>query len=71
MDADGSNLVQLTDNDAEDFFPAWSPDGTQIAFTSSRDGNLEIYVMGTDGSDPVNITNHPAADERPTWSPGQ
>ena len=34
MDADGNNARQLTDNDASDFFPVWSPDGGTIVFTS-------------------------------------
>ena len=34
----------------QNFLPAWSPDGTKIAFTTTRDGNAEIYVMNRDGS---------------------
>ncbi|HEY2966360.1 MAG TPA: hypothetical protein VGJ99_08775 [Actinomycetota bacterium] len=37
MDADGTNLVQLTDSPGPDGWPAWSPDGTRIAFSSVRD----------------------------------
>jgi Tol biopolymer transport system component len=37
MHADGSGLRQLTDAPGEDGFPSWSPDGTKIAFTSTRD----------------------------------
>jgi len=40
-----------------------------IAFSSSRDGNLEIYVMDADGSNPRRLTNDDAADRLPTWSP--
>ena len=69
MDADGSNQVRLTDNDAEDVEPTWSPDGTQIAFTSSRDGNPDIYVAAADGSDQRPLTTDPAPDEGPAWSP--
>jgi len=45
MNTDGTNPTRLTNNDAEDEYPSWSPDGTKIAFTSDRDGNYEIYVM--------------------------
>ena len=49
--------------------PSWSPDGSQIAFDSDRDGNWEIYVMDADGSNPTNLTNNAADDQRPAWSP--
>ncbi len=41
----------------------------QIAFTSHRDGNAEIYVMNADGSSQANLTNHPAEDFDAAWSP--
>lgn len=57
---------------AYDWFPAWSPDGTQIAFTSERDGNLEIYVMPAAftaaGADQTRLTNEPADDIYAVWS---
>ena len=39
----------------------------QIAFTSSRDGNSEIYVMDADGSNPQNLINNPRNDAHPAW----
>ncbi len=48
--------------------PAWSPDGSKIAFTTTRDGNAEIYVMDADGSHPVNLSNNPATDVAGVWS---
>jgi TolB protein len=53
----------------QNFLPAWSHDGTKIAFMSNRDGNPEIYVINRDGSGLRRITNHPMADVTPTWSP--
>ena len=69
MDADGSNQVRLTDNEAEDVEPSWSPDGSRMVFTSSRDGNPEIYVAEADGTDQRRLTTDPAPDEGPAWSP--
>ena len=41
----------------------------QIAFSSTRDGNLEIYVMDADGNNQIRLTNHPEVDYQPSWSP--
>ena len=49
--------------------PTWSPDGKRIAFTSARDGNLEIYVIDADGSNLRRITDHPDRDDFPVWHP--
>ena len=49
--------------------PALSPDGTRVAFSSIRDGDLEIYVMDADGGNPVNLTRDDAYDSGPAWSP--
>jgi hypothetical protein len=43
--------------------------GGRIAFTSNRDGNLEIYAVPAGGGEPVNLTNNPAQDSEPAWSP--
>lgn len=41
----------------------------KIVFTSSRDGNEEIYIMNDDGTIQINLTNNPALDWYPNWSP--
>ena len=50
MNADGTGVVRLSDDDAADKSPAWSPDGRRIAFECYRDGNGEICVMAVPGS---------------------
>ncbi len=49
----------------DDGYTSWSPDGSQIVFSSRCDGNGEIYVMDADGSSPIRLTNDPADDEYP------
>jgi Tol biopolymer transport system component len=66
MNQDGSNVRTLTNNGIA---PAWSPDGTRIAFVSLFPGNFEIQVMNADGSGVTRLTSHSATDWKPTWSP--
>jgi Tol biopolymer transport system component len=42
--------------------PAWSPDGRWIAFDTTRNGNVEIYVISPEGGAPRRLTNHPSND---------
>lgn len=49
--------------------PAWSPNGTQIVFTSDKSGNADIWIMNADGSNPKQITTDSNTDWDPAWSP--
>jgi dipeptidyl aminopeptidase/acylaminoacyl peptidase len=68
MNADGSGLVDLTGCCADEWAPAFSPDGSRIAFTSNRTGDAEIYVMDADGTDVRRVTSSPAQDFDPAFS---
>jgi len=71
------NLYRLTDNRAFDGFPVWSPDGTQLLFSSDRSGNFELYTVEVacirqplDCSAVTRrLTDQPARDISPSWSP--
>lgn len=69
MRPDGSELTQYTNNEGDNFEPAWSLDARIIAFVSTQDGNFEIYTMNPDGTEQINITSNPAKDYMPVWMP--
>ncbi|HEV7902597.1 MAG TPA: hypothetical protein VGO96_02055, partial [Pyrinomonadaceae bacterium] len=70
MEPDGTAQTNITNHPGNDTDPAWSPDGTKIAFSSTRDGgDDEIYVMNADGSNVTQITYNNDIDTEPTWSP--
>jgi TolB protein len=50
-------------------WPSWSPDGSRFAFSSTHDGNQEIYTAKVDGSDVVRLTQSSGIDTHPCWSP--
>ncbi|MYG81599.1 MAG: hypothetical protein F4187_07480 [Gemmatimonadetes bacterium] len=51
------------------FWPAWSPDGSRIAYTAFFTGNGDIYVMNADGSGVTRLTSHSRSETFPAWSP--
>jgi uncharacterized protein YjdB len=70
--AERANLAQLakiTTDTSSATEPAFSPDGSRIAFVSTRDGNAEIYLMNPDGTNATRLTNDAQADGRPAFTP--
>ncbi len=67
VNPNGSGETLLIGGPANDTDPAFSPDGSKMAFVSDRSGNPDIWV--TPGAAPSNITAGPGADTQPAWSP--
>jgi dipeptidyl aminopeptidase/acylaminoacyl peptidase len=64
---------QLTQGQRDHWHPAWSPDGTSLAYTAKergvtdRDSNFEIFVQGVDAGEPRKISTSPGPDNDPDW----
>ncbi len=69
VNADGSELTNLSNNAANDSRPAWSPDGKKLAFVSDRDEGENIYTLDLDSGSVVRLTSGYYADNLPRWSP--
>ena len=62
-------ILQITADGSSSVRPAWSPDGTHIAFQTSEANAYHVYTMAADGSDRQLITRGNNDDRHPTWSP--
>jgi Tol biopolymer transport system component len=70
--ADGTDVKRLTWNDEFEQEPAWSPDGSRIAYERTDQGRFHLYVMNHDGSDQHLVSPNPSTsfdDTQPAWSP--
>ena len=62
-------ILQVTADGSSSVRPAWSPDGTHIAFQTSQDNAYHIYTMAADGSDRRLVSQGTVDDRHPVWSP--
>lgn len=67
--AEGATITQLTDENASDAQPIYSPDGSKIAFASDRAGHWDIWMVDSDGRNPRQLTNNNMPELHPSWSP--
>jgi tricorn protease len=68
-DDSGRNIRRITVHRARDVYPRFSPDGQWIAFSSDRNGNLDVYVVPAAGGTARQLTAHSADDTVLGWSP--
>ena len=64
----GGDPEQLTEDDADEFWPTWSPDGREIAFHGFRGVRRHLFVMAAAGRDRRQITYGPDDERTPQWS---
>jgi TolB protein len=68
MNADGSNLTNLTNHPANDFRPDWSADGTRLVFVSDRGEGENIYILELSSGNVLTVTTGVFVDGLPKWS---
>ncbi|MCK4236523.1 MAG: S9 family peptidase, partial [Candidatus Krumholzibacteria bacterium] len=65
----GDRQVQLTRSCGADYHPRWSPDGSRIAFVSTRGGSPQVWIIPVDGGEAVQLTDISTGAHDPVWSP--
>ncbi len=65
----GGTAHRLSSPSGEEGFPRFSPDGSQLAFSASYDGNTDVYVIPAAGGDVSRVTHHPGTDRLIDWTP--
>ena len=69
MNPDGSEVVNLTQHPATDYYPVWSPTGEQLLFVSNRDGPSSLYLMDADGANIRRVSDQILTRLRGAWAP--
>ena len=69
MSRDGGAARQLTHSPGEESWPRFSPDGKEIAFSASYNGNQDIFVIPAEGGVPVRISYNSFSDRMVEWHP--
>lgn len=67
-DEEGRNIRRITVHKARDVYPRFSPDGKWIAFSSDRDGNMDVYIISSEGGEAKQLTTHSSDDTVLGWT---
>jgi len=66
---DTGKFTALTRDQADSFWPVWSPDGKHIAYTSNMEGNYDLWMIAFPEGEKIRLTSSSAYDGEPSWSP--
>lgn len=69
VDRTGGEAIRITSNQAYDCNAIWSPDGTQIAFASDRNGNFDVFVVSSNGGKATRLTTNSAKEIPTSFTP--
>jgi len=70
VNKEGGTALQLTHSPGEESWPKFSPDGSEIAYTASYNGNSDVYVIPITGGIPTRVTYNSFSDRLIDWHPG-
>jgi len=69
MSKEGGTAHQLTHSPGEESWPRFSPDGKELAFSASYNGNMDLFVMSSAGGVPTRVTYNSFDDRMVEWHP--
>ncbi len=69
VNANGEQVVNVSNSPGEDLFGGWSPDGKELLYVSDRDGRFVVYMANVEGGESMQLTNPTFDSGRPLWSP--
>lgn len=69
IDVNGGNLTQLTNNPAHEYYPSWSPDGTELAFQTLDGPDMDLAIVNVKSGSVRKLTDNDCHDWGPSWSP--
>jgi TolB protein len=69
MEADGSDIRNITRDTLDCYSPSWSPDGKWIAYTAGSENQYDIYIIHPDSGEKRRLTHTSVRNESPSWGP--